>query len=41
MINFDAKCLLEYFLFILNDNSLTYQDKVEVLTDRIKKILKK
>jgi hypothetical protein len=41
MIDYDTKCLLAYYLFILNDNSLTYQDKVEVLTDKIKKILNK
>ena len=31
---------LEYYLYILNDNSLTYQDKVEVLTGKIKERLK-
>lgn len=35
------KKLLEYYLFILNDNSLTYQDKVEVLTEKIKCFLNK
>lgn len=32
---------LEYYLYILNDNSLTYQDKVEVLTDKINQRLNK
>ena len=31
---------LEYFLYILNDDSLTHQDKVEVLRDKIKERLK-
>ena len=34
------KHTLEYFLFILNDNSLTYQDKVEVLIGKIQERLK-
>ena len=36
----DLKHELEYYLYILNDNSLTYQDKVEVLMDKIKERLK-
>jgi hypothetical protein len=35
----DYKQKLEYFLYILNDDSLTYQDKVEVLHGKIKEIL--
>ena len=31
---------LEYYLYILGDNSLSYQDKVEVLIDKIKERLK-
>ena len=31
---------LEYYLYNLNDESLTYQDRVEVLTDKIKEQLK-
>ena len=41
MTDFDTKMLLEYYLFILNDDSLTYQDKVEVLTEKIKCFLNK
>lgn len=37
----DFKHELEYFLYILNDESLTYQDKVEVLMDKIKERLKR
>lgn len=36
----DFKRELEYYLFILSDNSLSYQDKVEVLIDKIKERLK-
>lgn len=36
----ELKHELEYFLYILNDESLTYQDKVEVLVDKIKERLK-
>ena len=36
----DFKHELEYYLYILNDNSLSYQDKVEVLIDKIKERLK-
>jgi hypothetical protein len=32
---------LEYYLYILNDESLTYQDKVEVLEEKIKERLNK
>lgn len=32
---------LEYYLYILNDESLTYQDKVEVLEEKIKEQLNK
>lgn len=31
---------LEYYLYILNDESLSYQDKVEVLMDKIKERIK-
>ena len=31
---------LEYFLYILSDDSLTHQDKVDVLRDKIKERLK-
>lgn len=31
---------LEYYLYILNDKSLTYQDKVEVLEEKIKERIK-
>lgn len=36
----DFKHELEYYLYILNDESLTYQDKVEVLEEKIKERLK-
>lgn len=36
----ELKHELEYFLFILNDESLTYQDKVEVLKGKIEERLK-
>lgn len=36
----DFKHELEYYLYILHDESLTYQDKVEVLIDKIKERLK-
>ena len=36
----DFKRELEYYLYILGDDSLSYQDKVEVLTDKIKERLK-
>jgi len=36
----DFKHELEYYLYILHDESLTYQDKVEVLIDKIKEQLK-
>ncbi len=36
----DFKRELEYYLYILGDDSLCYQDKVEVLTDKIKERLK-
>lgn len=36
----DFKHELEYYLYILHDESLTYQDKVEVLIDKIKEHLK-
>ena len=32
---------LEYYLYILRDESLTYQDKVEVLEEKIKERLNK
>lgn len=35
----DFKHELEYYLYILNDNSLSYQDKVEVLIGKIKERL--
>lgn len=38
MDNFKHK--LEYYLCILNDGSLTYQDKVEVLEEKIKEQIK-
>ena len=38
--NMDFKHELEYYLYILNDNSLSYQDKVEVLEEKIKERLK-
>ena len=37
----DLKNLLEYYLYILNDKSLSYQDKVKVLKDKIKEQLEK
>lgn len=37
----DFKHELEYYLYILHDESLTYQDKVEVLEEKIKERLKK
>lgn len=36
----DVKHELEYYLYILNDNSLNYQDKVEVIEEKIKERLK-
>ena len=36
----DFKHELEYYLYILNDESLTYQDKVEVLGEKIKERIK-
>lgn len=36
----DFKHELEYYLYILNDNSLSYQDKVKVLEEKIKECLK-
>ncbi len=36
----DSKQELKYFLYILNDKSLTCQNKVEILKDRIKERLK-
>lgn len=36
----DFKHELEYYLYILRDESLTYQDNVEVLIDKIKERLK-
>ena len=36
----DFKHELEYYLYILGDNSLSYQDKVEVLEEKIKERLK-
>lgn len=39
-VSMDFKHELGYFLYILNDDSLTYQDKVEVLRDKIKERLK-
>lgn len=39
MIDFDTKQLLEKYLYILNDESLTYQDKVEVLKEKINECL--
>ena len=36
----DFKHELEYYLYILHDESLTYQDKVEVLEEKIKERLK-
>lgn len=36
----DFRHELEYYLYILNDSSLSYQDKVEVLEEKIKERLK-
>ena len=36
----DFKHELEYYLFIFNDNSLSYQDKVKYWKKRLKKDLK-
>ena len=36
----DFKHELEYYLYILHDESLTYQDKVEVLEEKIKERLR-
>jgi hypothetical protein len=38
--NINFKRELEYYLYILNDESLTYQDKVEVLEEKIKERIK-
>ena len=38
--NMNFKREVEYYLYILNDKSLTYQDKVEVLGEKIKERIK-
>lgn len=39
MSQFDYINSLEYFLCILHDDSLSDADKVEIVTDKIKKII--